>query len=94
MPRKTRSLPAMLMLAVLLGTSAAYARPSADAPKAAPAPGALTVAWDWLNSLLHGNAPLSSLFAASGSGSGGTLLGGATTMTDGGGFIDPNGGGK
>jgi hypothetical protein len=95
MPRKTGSILAMLTLALLLGTGAAHARPSAETPKAAPTSSVLNVTWGWLTSLVHGNNPFSSLFAASGTKTTTTNLGGSpTTTSDGGGFIDPNGGPK
>jgi hypothetical protein len=94
MPRKTGSILAMLTLALLLGTGAAHARPSAETPKAAPTPSVLNVTWGWLTSLVHANNPLSSLFAASGISTTPPLGGVSTLTSDGGGFIDPNGGHK
>jgi len=95
MPRKIGSILAMLTLALLLGTGAVHARPSAETPKAAPTPSVLNVTWGWLTSLFTTGHPFSSLFAASGTKTTTTNLGGGPTQTaDGGGFIDPNGGPK
>jgi hypothetical protein len=82
----------MLTLAFVLGTGAAYARPSAEGQKATPTPNVLNATLSWLTSLVQGNNPFSSLLAASGTKT--TIPGGAITTSDGGGFIDPNGGPK
>jgi len=93
MSRKARSIFALMALTLFLGTGAAHALPSAGGPCPERVAGTLVAILDWVTSVFEAKVPLLQVFAAS---SGGTSVPSTPPpsgpQTDGGGFIDPNGG--
>jgi len=91
MSRKVRSLLALVMLTLFLGTGAAHALPS-EGRNADRGPGMLDAVWEWVASLLEGRVPFLQVHEALG----GIDLPAAPDKPDDphgdfGGFIDPNG---
>lgn len=95
MSRTLRSMSALLVLMLMLGTGAAHALPSGDGPSIERAPGTLVAIWNWMASLLEVDGSFLGVFEASG-GNGGRVLPplppNSGAEADGGSFIDPNGG--
>jgi hypothetical protein len=89
MSRKVRSIFALMALTLFLGTGAAHALPSAEGPCPERVSGMLVTIWDWAASLFETKTPFLAVFEAD-SGTGASLPVGS--QSDGGGFIDPNGG--
>ena len=92
MSRKVRSLMALLMLTLFLGTGAAHALPS-EGRNADRGPGMLVAVWEWVSSLLDGRVPFLQTHEAVG---GDPVLPASPDTDDDpkgdfGGFIDPNG---
>ena len=91
MPRKVRSLLALFVLTLFLGTGAAHALPSVgrDADRG---PGMLDAVWEWVASLLEGRVPFVQAHEAVGEP---VLPAPPDTRGDPngdfGGYIDPNG---
>jgi hypothetical protein len=93
MSRKVRSLLALVVLTLFLGTGAAHALPS-EGRNADRSAGMLVAVWEWVSSLLEGRVPFLQTYEESG-----TVLptppdtpnNGSGSNGDFGGFIDPNG---
>lgn len=88
MSRKVRSMLALLVLTLFLGTGAAHALP-AEGPAGDRGPGMLVAVWDWLTSLLEVEVPFLQVHEAAG----GIVLPPppGTSGSEHGGYIDPNG---
>ena len=94
MSRKVRSLLALMVLTLFLGTGAAHALPP-EGRNADRGPGMLVAVWEWVSSLLEGRVPFLQTHEAVGT----PVLpappdathGGSSGNGDFGGFIDPNG---
>ena len=91
MPRKVRSIFALLALILFLGTGAAHALPPPDGPSPDRAAGTLAAIWGWVTSLFEVEGFSNPLFEASSVVPSTPLPTGS--QGDGGAFIDPNGGG-
>jgi hypothetical protein len=91
MSRKVRSIFALMALTLLLGSGAAHALPSAEGPCPERISGMLVAIWDWAASLFDAKTPSLSVFKAE-SGISMPTLPPAGSQSDGGAFIDPNGG--
>ena len=92
MSRKVRSLLALFVLTLFLGTGAAHALP-AEGRDAGRGPGMLVAVWEWVASLLEGRVPFVKAHEATGRP--GSLppetTSGGNGNGDYGGYIDPNG---
>jgi hypothetical protein len=89
MSRKVRSLLALVVLTLFLGTGAAHALPS-EGRHADRGPGMLDAVWEWVASLLEGRVPFLHVTEAAD----GTVVqpkSSGNSGTEGGGYIDPNG---
>jgi hypothetical protein len=91
MLRNVRFMLALLVLTLLMGSSAAYALP-AEGRNADRGPGVLAAAWEWVVSLVEGKVPF--LHATGKTGI--TIphpppTNGGSSGTEGGGSMDPNG---
>jgi hypothetical protein len=92
MCRKVRSLLALFVLTLFLGTGAAHALPS-EGRDADWGPGMLSAAWEWVASLLEGRVPFLQMHEAVGE----SVLPAPPDINTGGpngdygGYIDPNG---
>lgn len=91
MSRKVRTLLALLMLTLFLGTGAAHALP-AESRSPDRAPGMLAAIWDWVISLLEVEVSFrpaheTAIELPTPPGTNGT----SSTPGEGGGSIDPNG---
>jgi len=92
MSRKARSLLALGVLTLFLGTGAAHAL-APEGRNADRGPGMLVAAWEWVSSLLEGRMPFLQTHEAVGA----PVLPTPPETTNGGpngdfgGFIDPNG---
>jgi hypothetical protein len=90
MSRTARSIFALLVLTLLLGTGAAHALPSSNGPSPERVSGTFTAILDWLSSVFEIKGGWTSVFdAASTTVTADPTL--ATPQSDFGGFIDPNG---
>ena len=92
MSRKVRSLLALVVLTLFLGTGAAHALPP-EGRNADRGPGMLVAVWEWVSSLLEGRVPFLQTHDAVG---GDPVLPAPPDTDNGsdpdfGGFIDPNG---
>jgi len=92
MSRNVRSLLALVVLTLFLGTGAAHALPP-EGRDAHQGPGMLVAVWEWVASLLEGRVPFAKAHDASGRPDGPTTTNSAGKGGDGefGGYIDPNG---
>lgn len=87
MSRKVRSMVALLMLMLFLGTGAAHALPSqGQGPDRSP--GMFAALWDWVESFVGADVPFFGMREASKSVPPPAPLAG---NGEGGGYIDPNG---
>jgi len=92
MSRKVRSLLALVVLTLFLGTGAAHALPLGGRD-AGQGPGILVAVWEWVASLLEGRMPFVQTHEAVGEPVPPAPPGTNTGDPDGeyGGYIDPNG---
>lgn len=92
MSRKVRSLLALVMLTLFLGTGAAHALPS-EGRAADRAPGMLVAIWEWAASLLQGRVPFVPIHEAVDEPAAPTSPDATDDGPGGefGGYIDPNG---
>jgi hypothetical protein len=90
MSRKVRSLLALVVLTLFLGTGAAHALPlgGRDADQG---PGMLVAVWEWVASLLEGRVPFVQTHEAVGEPILPTTPNTGNPNGDYGGYIDPNG---
>jgi hypothetical protein len=92
MSRTARSIFALLVLTLILGTGAAHALPTSNGPSAERVSGPLVAIWDWLASVFDVKGDVTPVFDASTTSVTTTGSGLPTApTTDVGGFIDPNG---
>ena len=84
MSRKVRSILALLVLTLFLGTGAAHALP-AEGPSLDRAPGMLVAIWEWVTSLWGAEGSLLPVHEA-------VEVSVPPPPTTTGGYIDPNGG--
>ena len=90
MIHKVRASFVLLLFTLFVGTSVAHAVPSSGPAFAERTPGMLTAIWEWATSLVEAKIPFLQVHEASD----GILPPPPPSgpSTDGGGFIDPNGG--